>query len=33
MPLHYERVQTKVGFGTDKTDKCVGKRRLTDPNE
>lgn len=31
MPLHYERVQTKVGFGTDKTDKYVGKRRLADP--
>lgn len=31
MALHYERVQTKVGFGTDKTDKYVGKRRLADP--
>ena len=31
MSLHYERVQTKVGFGKDKTDKFVGKRRLADP--
>lgn len=31
MSLHYEHVQTKIGFGKDKTDKYVGKRRLADP--
>lgn len=31
MPLHYEKVQTKIGFGKEKEDKYVGKRRLSDP--
>lgn len=31
MSLHYEHVQTKIGFGKDKTEKYVGKRRLADP--
>ena len=31
MSLHYEHVQTKIGFGKDKTDMYVGKRRLADP--
>ena len=31
MPLHYEKVQAKIGFAKEKTDMYVGKRRLADP--
>lgn len=31
MSLHYEKIQTKIGFGKQKEDKYVGKRRLADP--
>lgn len=31
MSLHYEHVQTKIGFGKEKQEKYVGKRRLADP--
>lgn len=31
MSLRYEKVQTKIGFGTEKEDKYVGRRRLADP--
>lgn len=31
MALHYEKTQTRVGFGTEKETKFVGRRRLADP--
>ncbi len=31
MALHFEKVQTKVGFGKEKTEMYVGRRRLADP--
>lgn len=31
MSLHFEKVQTRVGFGKEKETKFVGKRRLADP--
>lgn len=31
MSLHYEKVQAKIGFGKEKTEMYVGKRRLADP--
>jgi len=31
MSLHYEKVEAKVGFGTEKEKKFVGRRRLQDP--
>ena len=31
MSIHYEKIQTRVGFGKEKTTKFVGRRRLQDP--
>jgi len=31
MSLHYEKVEAKVGFGTEKEVKYIGRRRLQDP--
>lgn len=31
MSVHYIKTLQKVGFGTDKTEKYVGRRRLADP--
>ena len=31
MSLHFEKVQTRVGFGKEKENKFVGRRRLADP--
>lgn len=31
MSIHYEKIQTRVGFGKEKSTKYVGRRRLQDP--
>lgn len=31
MSLHFAKAKAKVGFGTEKTEKYVGKRRFADP--
>ena len=31
MPLHYEKVQAKIGFAKDKNDMYIGRRKLADP--
>ena len=31
MSMHYEKIQTPIGFGTEKQTKYVGRRRLQDP--
>lgn len=31
MSLHYEKVEAKIGFGSEKAKKFIGRRRLQDP--